>query len=46
LAATTGLDDERLVAELERGRFLTAAEARELRIVDAVDDPASNPRSG
>ena len=42
LAATTGLDDERLIAEIEHGRFLTATEARELRIVDAVDDPTSN----
>ncbi|MGD9700859.1 MAG: ATP-dependent Clp protease proteolytic subunit [Acidimicrobiia bacterium] len=42
LASRTGLDEERLTAEIEHGRSLTATDARELGIVDAVDDRASN----
>jgi ATP-dependent Clp protease, protease subunit len=40
LVAKTGLDEDRLVADIENGRSITAAEARELGIVDAVDEPA------
>lgn len=35
----TGADEERIVAELERGVLLTAQEAKEYGIIDAVIDP-------
>jgi ATP-dependent Clp protease, protease subunit len=39
LIAKTGLDEDRLVADIESGRSITAAEARELGILDVVDEP-------
>lgn len=40
LAAATSLGAERLVAEIDRGRFLTAAEACDVGIVDTINDRA------
>lgn len=38
VAAATALDPERLIAEIERGGVLTAGEARDVGIVDAVEE--------
>ena len=46
LVAKTGLDEDHLVAGIETGRSITAAVARELGIVDVVDEPSGvRPRS-